>query len=70
MPIYEYECCSCNGSFEVIALSDAEASPKCPECGNVKVKKLMSYVVTRPNGIPKGSGGFNPGSCNPSSSSG
>ncbi len=65
MPIYEFSCKKCGHTFEHLALSSTEPDPECPECHNKKVEKLISAGVVRPNGIPTGSGGFEPPSCTP-----
>lgn len=42
MPLYDYECSSCNGTFEAIARSSepeapcADPCPLCNESGNIK----------------------------------
>ncbi len=40
MPIYEYKCRECGKSFEVY-VRGGEA-PKCPGCGSISLKKLIS----------------------------
>lgn len=40
MPIYEYECLSCQHKLEVMQKLN-DPAPSCPECGG-KVKKLIS----------------------------
>ena len=40
MPIYEYECASCGGVFEVI-LDIGGAAPRCPSCGSRDCRKLI-----------------------------
>ncbi len=42
MPIYEYECQSCNHKVDFIQKMDAAPKRKCPECGKLKLKKLVS----------------------------
>ncbi len=66
MPIYEYLCQDCQCQFEHLKLSVRDDEPQCPSCNSSKVKKLMSAGAVRPNGIPKGSGGFKAPSCAPS----
>jgi putative FmdB family regulatory protein len=66
MPIYEYTCKKCNHCFEHLTFSKSESSPPCPQCGDKKVKKLMSAGCVRPKGIPTGSGGFKQPACAPS----
>lgn len=60
MPIYEYECCQCCTRFERIVFSGEEATPECPECHGVEVRRLISAGAVRPHGIPRGAGGFTP----------
>ncbi|MCP4107249.1 MAG: zinc ribbon domain-containing protein [Desulfobacteraceae bacterium] len=66
MPIHEFSCDDCKHEFEQLILSSDESIPKCPECRNTNVKKLISSGNFRPNGIPTGSGGFKPPACAPS----
>jgi len=40
MPIYEYRCCNCDGTFEVLVRADTTVS--CPHCGSSSVDKLIS----------------------------
>jgi putative FmdB family regulatory protein len=60
MPIYEYECKNCHHRFEKLVFSFRESAPCCPQCKDEKVERLMSSGCVRPQGIPKGSGGFTP----------
>jgi putative FmdB family regulatory protein len=41
MPIYEYQCPSCNRAFEKMVKLGA-ANPPCPECGGEEVRKRIS----------------------------
>ena len=41
MPIYEFSCKKCDNQFEYLVFKDGEIV-NCPDCGNKKVKKLMS----------------------------
>lgn len=46
MPIYEYECRTCDHMFEVVqGMSDPH--PSCPECGSEEVKRLISLTSGR-----------------------
>jgi putative FmdB family regulatory protein len=65
MPIYEFECAACGERFEEIMAPEDEAAPACPACGKGPSRKLLSAGNVRPQGIPKGSGGFEPPACNP-----
>ncbi|HEB76866.1 MAG TPA: zinc ribbon domain-containing protein [Nitrospirae bacterium] len=40
MPIYEYECLSCNAEFEMLVFGSKEVT--CPECKSGDVRKKMS----------------------------
>lgn len=47
MPIYEYFCSDCNKDVSILFLSFSEASennPACPDCGNKKIKRILSNV--------------------------
>jgi putative FmdB family regulatory protein len=63
MPIFEYVCNQCECQFEKLLLKPEDGPPECPGCGGKKVKKIMSAAAVRPQGIPKGSGGFKPPAC-------
>lgn len=41
MPIYDFRCLDCNKVSEITTAVDAQAPP-CPECGSVKMKRLIS----------------------------
>ena len=52
MPIYEYQCKSCNKQYESLVLgADHEDPSACPQCGSRDVQKLMSSasVVRSPS---------------------
>lgn len=53
MPTYDYECDACNHAFEVFQSITARHIRKCPECGKLKVKRLIGTGSTI---IFKGSG--------------
>jgi putative FmdB family regulatory protein len=42
MPTYEYECQACNKVHEVFHGMSAPRPKKCPNCGKLKLKKLLS----------------------------
>lgn len=42
MPIYEYRCEACAHTFEVLQKMSDEPLKKCPECGVMQLKKLVS----------------------------
>ncbi|MDX9818549.1 MAG: zinc ribbon domain-containing protein [Desulfococcus multivorans] len=60
MPIYEYECCQCCARFERIEFSGDAPANECPECHGTDVRRLISAGTVRPQGIPRGAGGFTP----------
>jgi putative FmdB family regulatory protein len=46
MPIYEYECLSCEREFQSLIMKrDQERSLVCPGCGGRNLKKLISRVA-------------------------
>jgi putative FmdB family regulatory protein len=53
MPTYEYKCFACNHAFEKFQSITAEPIKKCPECGKLKVRRLLG---TGAGLIFKGSG--------------
>ena len=42
MPIYEYECDRCGQCFEQLVFAYDEKKVNCPQCGQTKVRKLIS----------------------------
>ncbi len=53
MPTYDYECDACDHTFEMFQSITAGHIRKCPECGKLKVKRLIGAGSTI---IFKGSG--------------
>ncbi len=53
MPTYDYQCNACDYKFELFQLMSARPIKKCPECGKLKVKRLIGAGSTI---IFKGSG--------------
>jgi putative FmdB family regulatory protein len=62
MPIYEYQCKSCDSTFEKLVFKGDDESVKCPECGAENAKKLLSAASLM--------GGSGLGACSPGASSG
>jgi putative FmdB family regulatory protein len=62
MPIYEYQCKSCNTTFEKLVFKGDDESITCPNCDAENVKKLLSAASFM------GGSGF--GACSPSAPSG
>ena len=53
MPTYDYVCGGCNHAFEEFQSMSAKVLRKCPECGKLKLKRLIG---TGAGVIFKGSG--------------
>lgn len=54
MPTYEYECQACNHRFELFQSITAKPLRKCPECGRLKVKRLIgagASIIFRGSGF-------------------
>lgn len=41
MPTYDYECNACGHKFEMFQSIKAAPTRKCPECGKLKVRRLL-----------------------------
>ena len=52
MPIYEYQCESCQQSLEL--LIRGQETPECTECGSTKLTKMLSVPAAH-SGSPNGS---------------
>ncbi len=50
MPIYEYQCKSCQHELEVLQKMSADPLQKCPECGKEELKKKVSATAFRLKG--------------------
>jgi putative FmdB family regulatory protein len=40
MPLYDYQCAACAGTFELLTAFDAR--PACPQCGSPNMERLLS----------------------------
>jgi putative FmdB family regulatory protein len=50
MPIYEYECRKCGHAFEALQKLTEGPLRKCPECGELRLRKLVSAPTFRLKG--------------------
>jgi putative FmdB family regulatory protein len=48
MPLYEYRCATCEREFELLLRSSEQ--PRCPECGGVRLEKLLSIPAAHTAG--------------------
>ncbi|MCH8822294.1 MAG: zinc ribbon domain-containing protein [Planctomycetes bacterium] len=54
MPTYEYVCDACGHEFELFQSMSASVKRKCPECGKLKLKRLIgigSGVIFKGSGF-------------------
>jgi putative FmdB family regulatory protein len=50
MPIYEYRCESCAGSFEVLtSFAERDRGQECPSCSSPRTRVLVSTFATAGN---------------------
>lgn len=45
MPRYDYKCASCNKTIEIIQSIHDKPKRKCPKCGRLKLRRLISTGV-------------------------
>lgn len=50
MPIYEYRCAACSHQLEALQKITESPLRKCPECGRLKLRRLMSAPSFRLKG--------------------
>jgi putative FmdB family regulatory protein len=55
MPIYEFQCETCDHCFEKLVFKGDEKNVVCPECGGTQVKKMMSSSCFIGSGLDAGS---------------
>ena len=60
MPIFEYQCETCDKRFEELTLASRAAAPACPECGDAHVHRVFSTFAAQSKG---GGGEFAGGFC-------
>jgi putative FmdB family regulatory protein len=61
MPIYEYLCAGCSGTFEELVRGEHD-DVHCPDCGATTVTRLLSSFAT-PRPVMAGGGGGGGGCC-------
>jgi putative FmdB family regulatory protein len=54
MPIYEYQCDACQHAFDALQKMSDDILTECPECGELRLRKLISA----PNFRLKGAGWY------------
>lgn len=63
MPLYEYHCPSCRGTFELLRpMSRSSEIATCP-AGHPKAERVLSLVAERPRGGSAAAGGGGCGGC-------
>jgi putative FmdB family regulatory protein len=55
MPVYEYQCTTCERIFEVITIRKDKDPHKCPDCGH-NGKKILSSSTYRMKGYSEKNG--------------
>jgi putative FmdB family regulatory protein len=76
MPLYEYQCATCDAQFEVLrSMSQANSPLACPRCAHTDVRKMISrfaavskdsggsHMVSGSSGGSAGCGGCSGGHC-------
>ena len=51
MPIYEYQCCSCEAQFELLVLRSD--TPECPACESSDLERKLSTSAVSSDGTRK-----------------
>ncbi len=66
MPVYEYECHTCNRTFEVEQRITDPALSECPQCGG-RVRRLIAggggFIIKQGGDPARGSHAHSPGGC-------
>jgi putative FmdB family regulatory protein len=50
VPIYEYQCEACHHKFEIIQKLSDDKLTVCPECDQIKLRKMVTSASFRPKG--------------------
>ncbi len=68
MPIFDYHCVDCEGTFEVFhKVKEKSEDIVCPDCGSKNYRKLMSAPMVSMGGSTASDSGCESGSCGCSS---
>lgn len=63
MPMYEYECPSCEARFDRLStVAEAERAP-CPRCGEAHTRRLLSVIAGMIGRAPEPAPGCGTGAC-------
>jgi len=69
MPIYEYQCSSCQNRFELLQrMGEGSEGLTCPECGSNQVSKQLSTFASSAGGADSGASFAGGGGCGASGS--
>lgn len=52
MPIYEYQCKTCDTKFEELVRDRDASTARCPRCGTPEVNRLLSLFATNNGSNP------------------
>jgi putative FmdB family regulatory protein len=64
MPIYEYRCETCSGTFErLVPFAERESAQSCPSCASEKTGVLVSSFAAVSSGSEMGTAEFSGGGC-------
>ena len=62
MPLYEYQCKSCEKKFEtLVSLKGLDDPVECPDCGSEETDRLLSTFSASVGGSRTGSSSCRPG---------
>ncbi len=64
MPVYEYQCLSCKGTYDIFHKGkELIEDIACPDCNSDEYTKLMSAPTVSTKGMTNDSPGCSPGTC-------
>ena len=50
MPVFEFHCKTCKSEFKTLRRSDKLSEVACPDCGSVKLARLLSVTAAPSSG--------------------